>query len=283
MTKRRLIASLLVYNGNVVQTRRFKRTNMVGSAFTAVDFFNAWAVDEIMVLEISYSDAFMERFVDIVHNLSRRCFVPLTVGGKIRDLEMVNRYTRAGADKVILNTGAVRMPSLVTRIAENYGTQCVLVSIDGGPNPEMPSGYEVHIDNGREPAGKDVLEWAEECVELGAGEIMINSLAHDGNKQGYDLELTRMVSDAVGVPVIAFGGAGRWEDFVAGIEQGHADAVAAGNIFHYTEHSTKKAKEFMEKSGIPVRSSTFYKVDMPRRPAYEPYLHDNVNTKTINR
>lgn len=277
MTKKRLIASLLVYNGNVVQTRKFKRTNMVGSAFTAVDFFNGWTVDEIMVLEISYSDTFMERFVDIVHTLSRRCFVPLTVGGKIRDLEMVNCYTRAGADKVILNTQAVRTPELISAIAGSYGTQCVLVSIDGGPNPQMPSGYEVFIDNGRQPTGLDAVTWAKDCVERGAGEIMINSLEHDGNKQGYNLELTRMISDSIDVPVIAFGGAGRWEDFVAAIQEGHADAAAAGNIFHYTEHSTKKAKEFMAQAGIPVRYSTFYKINMPRCPAYEPYLHHKSN------
>jgi len=279
MTKKRLIASLLVYNGNVVQTRHFKRTNMVGSAFTAVDFFNGWTVDEIVVLEISYSDAFLDRFVDIVGNLSRRCFVPLTVGGKIRDLDLVKRYTRAGADKVIVNTNAVRNPELITAIAENYGSQCVVVSIDGRENPSLTSGYEVVVDNGREPSGRDVVFWGRECVKSGAGEIMINSLEHDGNKQGYNLDLTRLVADAVDVPVIAFGGAGKWQDFVAAINEGHADAAAAGNIFHYTEHSTKKAKEFMAQAGIPVRYSTFYRINMPRFPAYEPYLHHQTRLK----
>lgn len=277
MTKKRLIASLLVYNGNVVQTRKFKRTNMVGSAFTAVDFFNGWTVDEIMVLEISYSDTFLERYLDIVYNLSRRCFVPLTVGGKIQDLDMVRRLTRAGADKVVLNTHAVLTPSLVTEVSENYGTQCCVVSIDGGANPDMPSGYEAYINNGKEASGHDVVELARELVDRGAGELMINSLEHDGDKKGYDLELTRLVSDSVDVPVIAFGGAGKWEDFVAAIEEGHADAAAAGNIFHYTEHSTKKAKEFMADAGIPVRYSTFYKVNMPRKPVYEAYLHHESN------
>lgn len=277
MTKNRLIASLLVYNGNVVQTRRFKRTNMVGNAFTAVDFFNGWTVDEIMVLEISYSDTFLERFVDIVAGLSKRCFVPLSVGGKIGSLDLVRQYTRAGADKVVLNTNAVIKPTLVTEIAGNYGKQCVVVSIDGAPNREMASGYEVVIRNGRERTGMDLLEWAHRSLELGAGEIVVNSVDHDGDKRGYDLDLVRLVADGVDVPVIAFGGAGQWEDFVDGIRTGHADAVAAGNIFHYTEHSTKKAKEFMEKAGIPVRSSTFYRINMPRRPTYEPYLHDHAS------
>ena len=277
MTKNRLIASLLVYNGNVVQTRKFKRTNMVGSALTAVDFFNCWTVDEIIVLEISYSDTFIDRFINIVENLSKRCFVPLTVGGKIRDLELVKRYTRAGADKVVLNTQAVSNPELITKISNEFGSQCVVISIDGICNAEMPCGYEVVTNNGKDRTQLDVLNWAKEAVERGAGEIMINSLDHDGDKRGFDLNLTRLVSDGVKVPVIAFGGAGKWEDFVDAIRKGHADASAAGNIFHYTEHSTKKAKEFMEKAGIPVRYSTFYKINMPRRPVYEPYLHYKTN------
>lgn len=275
MNKKRLIATLLVNNGHVVQTRRFKRTNMVGSAFTAVDFFNSWTVDEIMVLEISHSTAYLEQFVDIVQTLSRRCFVPLTVGGKILDLELVQRYTRAGADKVVLNTQAVRGPELISRIANDYGRQCVVVSIDGAPHPDMPSGYEVMIQNAKEPGGKDLLLWAREAVDRGAGELMINSVEFDGDKRGYDLALVRKVADAVDVPVIAMGGVGKWQDFVDGIEQGHADAVAAGNIFHYTEHSTKKAKEFMAAAGIPVRHSTFYKINMPRCPTYEKYMQKN--------
>lgn len=272
MIKKRLIASLLVYNGNVVQTRNFKRTNMVGSAFTAVDFFNSWTVDEIVVLEISYSKDFMERFVDIVYNLSRRCFVPLTVGGKIDDLEAVRRFTRAGADKVVVNTAAVRNPDLVKEIAEQYGSQCLVVSIDGDVNHDMPSGYETYVDNGKTATGLDAVRLAQEMVSRGAGELMINSLEHDGAKAGFNIKLTRMIADSVDVPVIAFGGAGRNQDFVDVIEQGHAEAAAAGNIFHYTEHSTKKAKEHMAQCGIPVRYSTFYRINMPRKPLYEPYL-----------
>ncbi|MBU0482019.1 MAG: imidazole glycerol phosphate synthase cyclase subunit [Proteobacteria bacterium] len=277
MTKHRLIATLLVNNGNVVQTRKFKRTNMVGSAFTAVDFFNGWTVDEIVVLEISNSLSFTSRFIDIVHNLSRRCFVPLTVGGKIVDLEIVRIYTRAGADKVVINTGAVQNPNLITEVAENFGSQCAVVSIDGMRNPAMQSGYEVYIDNGRKPTGLDLLTWARKATELGAGELMVNSVEFDGDKRGYDLDLVRQVSGAVNVPVIAMGGVGRWQDLVDGIKQGNADAVSAGNIFHYTEHSTKKAKEFMADAGVSVRYSAFYKINMPRRPAYEPYLHHNSN------
>ena len=264
MIKHRLIATLLVCNGNVVQTRRFRRTNVVGSAFTAVDFFNGWAIDEIDVLEISADDSYIERFIAIIDGLSRRCFVPLAVGGKIDDLGLVRRYTRAGADKVVINTHAVRRPDLIAEIADNYGRQCVVLSIDARPNAAMPSGYEVMISHCREETGLDAVEWAQTAVSKGAGEIMVNSLDHDGDKRGYDLELVKLMSNNVSVPVIAMGGVGQWQDFVDGITLGQADAVAAGNIFHYTEHSTKKAKEFMEAAGLNVRASQFYTVDIPR-------------------
>ena len=271
MPKHRLIATLLVDNGNVVQTRFFKRTNMVGSAFTAVDFFNGWTVDEIVVLEISPNESPLPRAKEIVRELSRRCFVPLSVGGKIRDLSLAAEFLRIGADKVVINTGAVERPGLITEIAERYGVQCVLVSIDGKPDPSMPSGYRVVIDNARRDTDLDAVAWAKKVVELGAGEIMVNSTTHDGNKQGYDLKLTNAVSRAVSVPVIAMGGAGKLSDFVDGIVEGGADAVAAGNIFHYFEHSTKKAKEAMAAAGLPVRHIGFYQVNMPRRPKYRPH------------
>jgi cyclase len=269
--KHRLIASLLVFNGDVVQTRRFRPTNNVGSAFTAVDFFNGWTVDEIIVLEISKDDAHRERFEKIVEGLSRRCFVPLTVGGKIRDLERVRAYTRAGADKVALNSAALERPALIGEIAGQFGRQCVVVSIDARRNPAMPSGYEAVGGNGKAPSGRDALAWAREAVALGAGEILLNEIEHDGDRRGYDLELVRLVSGAVAVPVIAFGGVGNWDHLVEGIRNGRADAVAAGNIFHYTEHSTKKAKEHMAAAGLPVRATTFYKVAMPRQPTYRPF------------
>ncbi len=271
MIKHRLIAVLLVYNGDVVQTRRFRRTNMVGSAFTAVDFFNAWAVDEIMVLDISDDEGHRDEFLEIIEGLSRRCFVPLSVGGKIRTLEHVRQYTRVGADKVVINTQAVRDPAFVTEVAGTFGSQCVVVSIDAAPDPTMASGYRVFIDNGREATELDAVAWAQAVVGRGAGEVMINSLEHDGDKRGYDLTLLRRISDAVHAPVIAMGGVGCWDHLVAGIRTGHADAVAAGNIFHYSEHSTKRAKDHLARSGLPVRASTFYKVNMPRRPKYRGY------------
>jgi imidazole glycerol-phosphate synthase subunit HisF len=271
MLKHRLIATLLVDCGNIVQTRHFKRTNMVGSAFTAVDFFNGWTVDEIIVLDISPDTSWTPRMLEIVTELSRRCFVPLSVGGKIRDVDTAARYLRIGADKVVINTAAIERPSLITEIAERYGRQCVIVSIDGRPDAEAPSGYAVTIDNGRRDTKQDVVGWAREAQDRGAGELMINSTTHDGNKQGYDLNLIKKVSAAVSIPVIAMGGAGQLSHFVDGIVSGGADAVAAGNLFHYFEHSTKKAKEAMAAAGLPVRGIGFYKVNMPRRPRYRPF------------
>lgn len=270
MPKHRLIATLLVDRGHVVQTRLFKKTNMVGSAFTAVDFFNGWTVDEIVVLEISDKPDDLPKMKDIVRELSRRCFVPLSVGGKIRDGDLAAHYLRTGADKVVLNTGAVQQPELITTIAERFGTQAVMLSVDASPDPAFPSGYRVVIENAATPTNLDAAEWACEGVTRGAGEILINSTTHDGNKQGYDLELVRTISKSVAVPVIAMGGAGKLSDFVDGVLEGGADAVAAGNIFHYFEHSTKKAKEAMAEAGIPVRSIGFYKINMPKKPKYRP-------------
>ena len=156
MIKNRLIATLLINNGVVVQTRRFKRTNMVGNAFTAVDFFNTWSVDEIIVLEISDKLDQINNFIDVVAELSRRCFVPLSVGGKIRNIETVHRYFRAGADKVVVNTGALKQPSLISQIANIYGSQSVVVSIDGAPDLKKQSGYTVMSDNGRYDSGCDL-------------------------------------------------------------------------------------------------------------------------------
>lgn len=270
-TKVRLIAMLLVYNGSVVQTRRFKTVNMVGSAFTAVDFFNGWTVDEIGVLEISDGDEHVDRFVAIVEELSRRCFVPLSVGGKIRSIKDAHRYVRAGADKLVVNTAAASRPELLGEMARAFGSQAVVVSIDARPDPSFEGGYEAMAGRGRRSTGRCAIRWAREAVESGAGEILLNQIERDGDKRGYDLSLVRKVTDSVRVPVIAMGGVGGWDDLVDGVREGGADAVAAGNIFHYTEHSTKKAKDHLRAAGIPVRNSAFYRISMPRRPRYVPF------------
>ena len=177
---------------------------------------------------------------------------------------------RAGADKITINTAALQQPSIVTEIAAHFGRQSVVVSIDARRNSDMPSGYEAVGGRGRVPSGRDVRAWARDVARLGAGEILLNEIEHDGDKRGYDLELVRLVSSAVDIPVVAFGGVGHWDHLIEGVRHG-AHAVAAGNIFHYTEHSTKKAKEYMKAAGLPVRGTNFYKVAMPRRPSYKPF------------
>ncbi|MEK9968286.1 MAG: HisA/HisF-related TIM barrel protein, partial [Ferrovibrio sp.] len=177
----------------------------------------------------------------------------------------------AGADKVIVNSGALERPRLITDIPSQYGAQCVVVSIDAARSETTPSGYCVAINNGRQSTPLDAIAWAREAVTHGAGEILVNSVSHDGDKRGYDLDLVRAITDAVDVPVVAMGGVGKWSDMVDGIRIGGADAVAAGNIFHYTEHSTKKAKEYLIEAGLPVRSTTFYKLKTPRRIRYKPF------------
>jgi cyclase len=271
MIKHRLIATLLVNNGVVVQTRKFKRTNMVGNAFTAVDFFNGWAVDEICVLEISNDRSHRPGFTGIIDGLSRRCFVPLSVGGKITSLDDVHGYIRAGADKVVVNTGASDNPALISEIARAYGSQCVVVSVDARPDPTMPSGYRVVVDNARRDTDRDARDWVREAASAGAGELLVNSVEHDGDKRGYDFALLNIVSATVAIPVIAMGGVGQWSDLVDGIRLGGADAAAAGNIFHYSEHSTKKAKEFMLAAGLPVRGAIFYKLATRRGIRYHPF------------
>lgn len=267
MLKKRLIPSLLVRNGRIVQSVNFRHTNVIGNAFTAVDFFNAWAVDEIIILDISPDRSFKKPFEDIVRGLSRRCFVPLTVGGWIQTVEDIRTALLCGADKVCINTQAWQRPEFITEAAATFGSQCLVVSIDvRGATPET---HQVYVAHAQTPTGRHPAAWARDMQDRGAGEIYLTSVDHDGCRGGYDLPLVRSVTSAVDLPVIAFGGVGHWSHMVEGITVGKAEAVAAANIFHYTEHSTKKAKEYLIRAGIDVRQTYFYKVNRPRNVSYE--------------
>lgn len=267
MLKKRLIPSLLVRNGRIVQSVHFHHTNVIGNAFTAVDFFNAWAVDEIIILDISPSREFKEKFLEIVAGLSERCFVPLTVGGWIQTREDIRRSLFCGADKVCINTEACKRPDFINEAAETFGSQCIVISID--VRGSRPDAYEVYSAHAKTPTGMNPFTWAREMEQRGAGEIYLTSVDHDGSRKGYDLDLIKGITEAVTIPVIAFGGVGNWTHMVEGIVQGKADAVAAANIFHYTEHSTKKAKEFLIEAGVDMRETYFYKVKQPRKIRYE--------------
>ena len=251
MLKKRLIAVLILRDGMIVQSDRFRHTNVIGNAITAVDFFNRWAVDEIVLLDVSRGTRHREKFYPIVTGLSKKCFVPLTVGGRVTTVDEMRTLLRCGADKVAVNTEALRRPPFIAQCAQVFGSQCVVVSIDVRQRGDGE--YEVFADRGREGTGRSPVEWAQEAQALGAGEIFLTSVDRDGSRQGYDLDLLRAVTKSLDIPVIAFGGVFKWQDLVDGVVAGGADAVSAANIFHYTEHSTKKAKEYMRAAGIDVR------------------------------
>lgn len=263
MLKKRLIPSLLLQNGQLVKSINFHDFQIIGNPKTAIQFFNAWAVDEIIFLDISkdrnYLDLMREdynykspdNFLDIVKECSKICFVPLTVGGGIRNTADMIDFFRHGADKISINTEAVRKPELITKGADKFGKQAIVVSIDAKLVGDEK--YEVFINHGLEPTGLDPVEWAQKAEKMGAGEILINSIDKDGALCGYDIGLIKKITNNVNIPVIALGGVGKWQDLVDGVNLGGASAVSAANIFHYTEQSTKHAKRHMVQMGLDVR------------------------------
>ena len=251
MLKKRLIAVIIVRDGQVVQSIRFRHTNVIHyDAIHAVEAFNSWDVDEMVLLNVSRKVETVSRFREILENASRYCFIPMAVGGWIRDEEYAAELLRSGADKLILNTALHEQPILVNRLSKRYGAQCIVASIDvkrdGTGRPT------VMVDRGRFDTGKNPVDWAYHAEQLGVGEILFNSIDHDGARGGYDLETLNKICLKTHIPVIAFGGVFEWRHLVEGIASG-ADAVAAANIFHYVEHSTKKAKQYLIQSGIDVR------------------------------
>lgn len=251
MLQKRLIPVLLIKDGKVVQSQNFSHTNIIHAMPTiAIEYFNRWAADEIILLDVSRDPGNRESFHDVVSKMSEKCFVPLTAGGWIRSNDDIRKLLRLGADKVTINTRAVNNPEFITEASEAFGSQCIVVSIDARENDE--GDYEVVVDRGRTPTDMDPASWAKQAEELGAGEIYITSIDHDGLRQGYDKPLIRSVTEAVDIPVIAFGGVSEWEHLVEGIELG-AEAVAAANTFHYTEQSVKNAKNHLRERNVNVR------------------------------
>lgn len=250
MLKKRLVACLLLREGLIVQSFGFNRYLPLGKPKFAVEFLVKWDVDEIVLLDMSASGRGRRPDTGLLEMLSDYCYVPLTVGGGIKSVDDVRQVIRAGADKVCVNTHALSTPELITAIADNFGSQCAVVSMDCRRN--AAGGYEVFAEGGRVATGLSPMEWAKRSEELGAGEIFLNSIDRDGSRQGYDVELIRSVADAVGIPVICCGGVGHMEDFAEGFEAG-ASAVAAANIFQHMEHSTILAKAHLVASGVDVR------------------------------
>ena len=251
MLKNRLIASLLIKDGLIVQSFEFNKYLPIGKPRFSIEFVAKWDVDEIVLLDISASAKGKKINSKIIEKISNYCYVPLTVGGGIKTVKDVQELIRAGADKISINKSALERPLLISEISKTFGTQCVVVSIDCKREPDGT--YIVYKDSGRVSTQKTASEWVQEFSLLGAGEIYLNSIDRDGCRNGYDLELINLISQSVDIPVIACGGVGKFDHFADGISKGKASAVAASNIFHHVEHSTIIAKAYMKRSGINVR------------------------------
>lgn len=247
MLRKRLITLLTLNDGVLFRTKEFRPDYRY-----TMNFVDAWSIDEIVALDVTRpGEGSRNAYLQVVEELARRCFVPLTCGGGLRTIDDVHLLFRSGADKIALNTGAVETPDLVTRAAELYGAQAVVVSIDAWRHDD--GRYEVYTHFGSRPTGLDPAEWARRAEDLGAGEILVTSIQKDGSLEGYDDVLTKRVSSAVGVPVLAAGGAGKWQDFVEGFNEGGAAAVCTTNIYHFTETSIRSAKLYLQRAGIPTR------------------------------
>ena len=247
MLRRRLITVLTFVDGVLFRSRGFEPDYRYTS-----NFVDAWSVDEIVILDISRpGTSSPEKFRTVLETFAKQCFVPVTAGGGIRTRDDVARLLQTGADKATLNTGALNRPELITEVAESYGAQCVVLSIDARKSEDGT--YQVFSDFGAKPTGRAPADWAREAQERGAGEILLTSIERDGSLSGYEIELCQQVSEAVSIPVLICGGAGNWKHFVEGFERGGADAVCTANIYHFTETSIRSAKEYLIRAGIPVR------------------------------
>jgi cyclase len=256
--KVRVIPCLDVKDGRVVKGVNFVNLRDAGDPVEAAVAYDSAGADELCFLDITASHEDRNIILDVVRRTAEACFMPLTVGGGVRTVADIRALLRSGADKVSINTAAVNRRSFVKEAAEKFGDQCIVAAIDArkASKPGEPDRWEIFTHGGRKPTGLDAVEYAGEVVALGAGEILLTSMDRDGTRQGFDIELTRAVADAVPVPVIASGGVGNLEHLIAGVRDGHAAAVLAASIFHFGEFTILDAKRHMAAAGLPMRLMT---------------------------
>tara|TARA_B100001741_G_scaffold302396_1_gene291504 strand:- start:388 stop:1146 length:759 start_codon:yes stop_codon:yes gene_type:complete len=251
MYKKRIIPCLDIKNGRVVKGINFVNLTDAGDPAEQAKFYSENGADEICFLDITASNENRDIILDIVKKTSENCFVPLTVGGGVRTINDISNLLNSGADKVSINTAAVNNPSIVKEAAKKFGSQCIVIAIDAKKVDENK--WEVFTHGGRNSSGKDAIKFAKQMEEKGAGEILLTSMDRDGTKKGYDLELTKKISNLVNIPVIASGGVGNMEHLYEGLKTGEASAVLAASIFHFGEYSIQDAKKYLDSKGIPVR------------------------------
>jgi cyclase len=251
MLCKRLIPCLDVKDGRVVKGVRFVELRDAGDPVAAALAYDAQGADELVFLDITASHEGRATMLDVVRRTAEGIYMPLTVGGGVRSLEDIRTLLRAGADKVSLNTAALERPAVIEEAAHAFGSQCIVVAIDAKSSGDGT--WQVYTHGGRRPTGRDAVQWAREVERLGAGEILLTSMDRDGTGTGYDLALTRAVSEAVSVPVIASGGVGCLEHLREGVVEGRADAVLVASLFHFGQHTIPEAKRYLHEHGVPVR------------------------------
>lgn len=252
MLKTRIIPCILLKNSIVVKSKKFSQWRNIGNCINVARVYNAREVDELVILDIDATNENRQFLTSLVRDVADECFIPLTIGGGVRTVEDIRKMLQLGADKVAVNTEAIRRPEFISEGAKIFGSQCVVVSIDAKRNSK--GGYSVYSNSGTiEHAALTPVDWAQKAEALGAGEILLNSIDNDGMMNGFDIELVRKVSDAVNIPVIACGGAGKPQDFIDVIKQGHSSAASAASIFLFTQYTPNEVKRQMSKAGIAVR------------------------------
>jgi len=251
MLSKRIIPCLDIKEGRVVKGVKFLGLRDAGDPVEVARAYDGQGADELVFLDITASFENRKTLADLVGKIAKNIFMPFTVGGGIGDIGDIRNILNAGAEKVSLNTQAVKLPELISASAKRFGSQCIVVAIDAKRKGDS---WEVFINGGRTPTGIDALVWAEKAARLGAGEILLTSMDYDGTKDGYDLELTKSVTQKVNIPVIASGGAGKLEDFYNVFTRANADAALAASLFHYQEYSVRQVKEYLKEKGVAVRS-----------------------------